>query len=136
MKKIFISIAIIAILSNSFTGCKKSDTQVALTPLQKMQAKWQLVTYAENDHFSGADHFKNLTGGVDDYLDFRVDGKVYVSLFGTKDTSTYAMSGDTRIVIDGSLFLDIKTLTDKACVLYGKDVFGADFLEQTFTMRK
>jgi hypothetical protein len=136
MKKFIKSMAVATLMVCLFPACKKTDTQVPQTTLQKIQAKWQLVTYQENDHFSGMDHIQSLTGGSDDYLDFRTDGKVYVSVFGSIDTSTYALSGDTKIVIDGSFITEIKTLTQNSFVLYSKDVSGSDFLEQTFTMKK
>jgi hypothetical protein len=136
MKKFITFIAVATFLVCLFPACKKPDTQAPLTTEQKLQAKWQLDTYAENDHFSGADHVQNLTGGANDYLDFRSDGKVYVSLFGIKDTSIYALSGDTKIVIDGAVVYDIKTLTANSLIMYQKDISGSDFFEQTFTMKK
>ena len=137
MKKIITSIVIVTLVTFYLTACKKSsDTQQPQTTLQKIQNKWLLQNYLENDHYSGLDHIKNLTGGANDYLDFRTDGKVYVSLFGSKDTSTYALSGDTKIVVDGVNIFDIKTLTENSFIIYQKDISGSDFLEQTFTMKK
>lgn len=135
MKKILTLMLIAALIMGGMASCKKNDS-TPKTTLQKIQAKWQLVSYQENDHYSGMDHIQNLTGGPDDYLDFRTDGKVYVSFFGTRDTSVYALSGDTKVVMDGSFILDIKTLTDNSFILYSKDVFGADYYEQTFTLKK
>lgn len=128
--------AVATLIACILPACKKTDTQAPQTTQQKLQAKWQLDTYVENDHFLGADHFQNLTGGPNDYLDFRADGKVYVSLFGMKDTSVYALSGDTKIVIDGTVIYDIKTLTANSFIMYQKDIYGSDFFEQTFTMKK
>ncbi|HUS01786.1 MAG TPA: hypothetical protein VMY77_08670 [Chitinophagaceae bacterium] len=136
MKKFITSMAVATLLVCILPACKKTDTPAPQTTEQKLQAKWQLDTYAENDHFSGADHLQNLTGGPNDYLDFRSDGKVYVSLFGIKDTSVYALSGDTKIVIDGAVIYDIKALTGSSFIMYQKDVSGSDFFEQTFKMKK
>lgn len=136
MKKIITLIAVATLIIVSLNACKKNDAQPTQTTLQKIQAKWLLQNYLENDHYSGLDHIKNLTGGANDYLDFRTDGKVYVSLFGSKDTSTYALSGDTKIVVDGVNIFDIKTLTENSFIIYQKDISGSDFLEQTFTMKK
>ena len=81
MKKIITSIAIVTLFTFYLTACKKSsDTQQPQTTLQKIQAKWQVDTYYENDHFSGADHIKNTVGTANDYFDFRPDGKIYFSL--------------------------------------------------------
>ena len=118
-------------------GCKKSDTQQPQTTLQKIQAKWQLQTYLENDHYSGIDHITNSPGSTNDYLDFRSDGKVYVSLFGSKDTSTYSILNDTKIIFDSYALFDIKTLTANSFIMYGKQTYGSsDFDEQTYTMIK
>jgi hypothetical protein len=137
MKKLITSITIVILFTIFLSACKKpNDPPATLTTLQKIQAKWQIETYAENDYYSGADHIQNKTGSTSDYLDFRADGKVYVSLFGTKDTSTYTLSGETKIIIDGASTYDIKTLTSNSFTIYQKDISGSDFFEQTFTMKK
>lgn len=139
MKKIITSIAIVTVVTFYLSACKKSDTQrtTTQTPLQKIQAKWQLQTYVYNDHYANMDHLTNLTGGANDYLDFRTDMKVYTYLFGSRDTSTYALSGDTKVVIDGTDIFDIKTLTNNSFIMYNKDNgSGTDYEEITFTMKK
>lgn len=137
MKKIITSVAVATLLIFCLSACKKSsDTQTPQTTLQKIQAKWQLENYYENDHYSGADHIKNTVGTSGDYLDFRSDGKVYTSLFGYKDTVTYSLITDTQLLIDGVSKYDIKTLTTNSFVIYGKDVSGSDFLEEKITMKK
>ena len=135
--------AVATFLLCTLPACKKTDTQDPQTTEQKLQAKWQVETYAENAHYSGADHLQNLTGGIDDYLDFRTDGKVYVSLFGIKDTSTYALSGDKQIVIDRTVVYDIRAFTNNSLIMHQKDISyqpyalqGYDFFEQTITMKK
>jgi hypothetical protein len=63
--------------------------------------------------------------------------KVYTYLFGSRDTSTYALSGDTKVVIDGTDIFDIKTLTNNSFIMYNKDNgSGTDYEEITFTMKK
>lgn len=134
MKKIIITTAIAILVIFSMSACKKSDSQ---TTLQKIQAKWQLDNYYENDHFSGVDHFKTITGTSADYYDFRTDGKVYFSFGGYSDISTYSLISDTKLLIDGTDNYDIKTLTTNSFIIYGKDAAAnGDFLEATYTFKK
>src|ERR1035437_4655151 len=101
MKKIITSIAIVTLITFCLPACKKSsDTQQPQTTLQKMQAKWQLETLFQNDHFSGTDHIMNITGTASDYLEFRTDGKSYYSIQGNKDTVTYSLVSDTQLLIE------------------------------------
>lgn len=141
MKKIITSIVLVIFVTVYLQACKKStDVGPQLTTLQKLQAKWLIVTDLENDHYTGVDHIRNSTGGPNDYVDFRTDGKVYVSAFGYLDTSVYTLSGDTKIIISSTYGsptnLEIKTLTYNSCTLYQKDISGADFYEETMTLKK
>ena len=138
MKKIITSIAIVTLITFCLPACKKSsDTQQPQTTLQKMQAKWQLETLFQNDHYSGTDHIMNITGTVNDYLDFRTDGKIYSSIQGNRDTTTYSLASDTKLLIDGVNNYDIKTLTSASFIIYLKDISGLpDFFEETITMKK
>ncbi len=72
-----------------------------------------------------------------DIIDFRTDGKVYTNIQGQPDTTNYSLSGDTKIVIDGNLNYEIKTLTSTSFVLHEKEVgTGTDFYEETLTLKK
>ena len=137
MKKLITLMAVATLLIFSLSSCKKTDEiQTPKTVIQKKQANWQLSNYYGNDHFGGADHITNITGTAGDYIEFRTDGKVYYSIQGNKDTTTYSLLTDIQFLIGGSMKYDIKTLTDNGFIFYGKDVSGADFLEETFTMKK
>ena len=137
MKKIITSIAIVTLFTFCLTACKKSsDAQQPQTTLEKIQAKWQLQTFLENDHYSGSDHITNITGTANDYLDFKTDGKIYYSLQGHKDTVTYSLVSDIQLLIHGTSKYDIRTLTANSFIFYGKNVSGSDYLEETFTMKK
>lgn len=141
MKKIIISLAAITIIFCCTISCKKNDSvDVPQTTLQKILAKWQIQTYVENDHWAGADHIKNSTGGSNDYVDFKTDGKVYTSAFGYRDTTAYTVSGDTKIIMTPTTgtpsTYDIKTLNSSTLILYSKEIYGADFLEETITLKK
>jgi hypothetical protein len=138
MKKLIDSMAVATAIMLCFTACKKNNEQTPQTVLQKIQAKWHVQSIYQNDHFSGTDHIQNSTGGPGDYIEFRGDGMVYSSVFGFTDTSTYVLSGDTKILLNGSggAVYDIKTLTANNFVLYEYDVSGPDFLEEKITMTK
>ena len=137
MKKIIKTLAVAILLISLLPSCKKSDSGwQQLTTLQKIQAKWQVQTYYENDHYFGADHIKNSTGTANDYLDFRTDGKLYTSMFGYKDTVAYSLPDDAHLLIGSSSKYEIKTLTANSMVLYGMDISGADFLEENITLSK
>ena len=130
MKKILKTLAVATLVFVCLPACKKTDAAwQQLTTIQKIQAKWQVQTYYENDHYFGVDHIKNSNGTVNDYLDFRTDGKVYTSMFGYKDTVTYSLLDDVHLLIGGANKYEIKTLSANSLVMYGKDINGADFLE-------
>ncbi len=136
MKKILKTLAVATLIFTWLPACKKTDTVQPQTTLQKIQAKWQLQTYYENDHYLGADHIRNMTGTSNDYLDFRTDGKVYSFIFGNKDTASYSLINDTHLLIDGVTTYEIKTLSASLFSIYGKEISGSDFLEETITMVK
>lgn len=132
MKKIISSIAV-AILLLSVPACNKKDTPQ--TTQQKILGKWILVTDVYNDHYLGADHISTQTGTANDYAEFKSDGNVYSSVSGFTNTTTYSIVSDTKINIDGDVY-DIKTLTTNALILYIKNVYGADYDEETITFKK
>lgn len=143
MKKLIIALTVVMLIIFIVQGCKKSDDTTAVVPLttlQKLQAKWQIQSILENDHYSGADHVRNSTGGPGDYLDFRTDGKLYLSVFGFKDTIPYTLSGDTKIILSAgsaTTNLDIKTLTSNSLILYNKELYPpSDYYEETVTLTK
>ena len=118
MKNIITAAALILLVTFYLPACKKSDKQP--TTLEKVHGKWQLDTDVSNDHFSGQDNITAIAGMAGDVLDFRTDGKVYTNIQGQADTTTYSLSGDTNIVIDGNLNYDITTLTSASLILHEK----------------
>jgi hypothetical protein len=135
MKKIITAATIVLLITLHLPACKKSDKQP--TTLEKIQGKWLLSTDVSNDHFSGQDNIMTLTGTSSDLIDFRTDGKVYTNIQGQSDTTSYSLSGDTKIVIDGNLNYEIQTLTSTSFVLHEKEIGpGTDFYEETLTLKK
>lgn len=135
MKKFITSLALVSLVTFYFQACKKSvDEQ---STIKKVQGIWQLQSDIQNHHFSGHDNIDTITGEPGDIVDFRTDGKVYTNIGGGKDTSTYALSGDTKIIFDGTLVFDIITLTANSFIFHNKETTGAsDFSEVTITLKK
>ena len=118
---------------------KPTDNQPPQTTLQKVQAKWQLVNIVDNDHYSGSDHISTTTGSSTDYFDFRTDGNIYYSIGSYKDTVTYSLPTDTKILINGTETYDIKTITSNSFIIYQKDINAnnaAEYNEETFSWKK
>ena len=135
MKKIIASATLVLMTAFCLLSCKKSDKQP--TTMEKIQGKWQLVTDVFNDHISGQDDINTITGGSGDIIDFRTDGKVYSNIQSVGDTSTYVLSGETKIVINGNLNYDITTLTSNSFILHEKEnAGGTEFYEETITLKK
>jgi hypothetical protein len=134
MKKIINSIAIALLLLCFLPACKKDDNP--LTTLQKIQGEWLLQSLVTNDHYSGADHISTQSGASSDKFDFRSDGNLYFTFAGTTDKVSYILSGDTKIIIDGTDTFDIKTLTSNSFVIYKKEFFGADYEEVTINLKR
>lgn len=135
MKQIIYFSATVLLALFYLPACKKSDKPQ--TTIEKVQAKWQLVTQVDNNHVSGQDNISTITGTTGDIIDFRTDGKVYSNTQGQADTTTYALSGDTKIIIDGNLDYDITVLTTNSFILHSKLLAGgSDFYEETITLKK
>jgi len=133
MKNIFHSLLIITLFSFLFSACKKKDVQ--LTTAEKVQGTWQLQTDIYHEFINGIDQ-SDTTIGANMTIEFRNDGKVYSNNQGQKDTTTYTLSGDTQIIIDQDQIYQIKTLTSNSFILYYKETQGADFSEETITLKK
>ena len=135
MKKFIASVALVSLATFYLPSCKKSDKQQ--TTIEKIQGKWQLESDIYNDHFSGQDNIDSITGDPGDIVDFRTDGKVYSNIGGFTDTSAYALSGDTKIVLDAIHIYDIVTLTANSFIINNKETNGpSDFTEETITLKK
>lgn len=76
---------------------------VAFIDPTKLIGKWSL---AKDSTFSYIDtamiHTKVYIGTADDYFDFRINGKVYISENGVLDSMSFGMPTDTTVVFDKS----------------------------------
>jgi hypothetical protein len=138
MKKIITSIVVAILITFCLPACKKSsDTQQPQTTQQKIQNKWLLENIVDNFHRSGTDQSSTTIGASTDYFDFRADGKIYYSISTYKDTVTYSLPSDTKILIDGTETYDIKTLTSNSFIIYQKKLLNCtDYDEETITWKK
>lgn len=121
-----------------FESCKKKDTA---TTIQKIQAKWSIESVIDHEHDPSSlpiDTTVTTLGVATDYIDFRSDGKVYSFFDGSADTSAYALSGDTSIIISTSGNLKIQSLTDHVLKLYEKedDPSTSSYFEETINLKK
>lgn len=127
MRSLLLLIVLFLIVSVT-PSCKKKDAEK--TTAQKLQNKWTFLNATDNNHYSGIDHSATINGNTGDYMDFRTNGKVYVRLQSSNDTSNYVLSGDTKIIIDNTDTLTIQSLTDNALKLYQKDIFSPGVYEE------
>jgi hypothetical protein len=100
-------------------SCKKEDTTSSnntstLTTAQKIQNKWNFVSVMDYNYVGASttlDYIDTLAiGTAGDYLDFRTNNKVYISVSGEMDTLDYSIVGDTKLIFDGEVY-DITKLS-------------------------
>ena len=128
MKSVLLVLIVLFSISLITPSCKKKDAEK--TAAQKLQNKWTFLNATDNNHYSGADHVISVNGNAGDYMDFRTDGRVYLRIQSSLDTSSYVLSGDTKIIFDGTDTATIQTLTDNALKLYFKDIISAGTYEE------
>ena len=133
MKQILSFLAVITIVSLSFTSCKKEK---AKTTSEKIVGVWHLNNYIYNEHYDGADHLENTTGGPNDTYEFKATGMVNANVGGAADSSSYNIVGDNKLVITEDENYDIKKLDDHNLVLYYKELDGDEFVELTITLTR
>jgi hypothetical protein len=132
MKRVIISFFVLALLGVSTSSCKKDKVP---TLQDKVTGKWLIETYEYNDHFAGIDHRYTMTGTAAEYMDFRNDGKMYYYFGGGHDTLTYSILSQTEMKLDGTL-CQIRILTDNKFKFYYREDSGADFEENTITLKR
>jgi hypothetical protein len=135
MKKTILFFAVAAIVSISFSACKKDKAEATTT--QKIQTKWNFESEFYHSVQPGLPEYRDtLVGLVGEYADFRTDNKVYSYIDGYYDTTTYSIVGDTKIVIDGDTNT-IQTLNESKFTIYRKDITStADYTELTINLKK
>lgn len=130
MKKLMIPAAALAAVV-MIVSCDKNNDKPANTTLQKIQAKWNVGSVK----LSAGGEDSTYTGIAADYVDFRTDGKVYTNVDNEKDTSSYSLVNDTKMLIDGDTAV-IKQLSGSQFVFESKAVIVEDTLTTTVTLSK
>ena len=125
----------ILLMASVLHSCKKDKKQ---TTTQKVQVKWSVESIIDHEHDPFLDTNITTLGTTADYIDFRTDGKVYSSVDGGQDTSAYALSGDTSIIIVNNGSFTIQSLTDHVLKLYGRadDPSTSSYFEETLNLKK
>lgn len=93
-----ISLGLLASIAIFITSCKKysvSDENSNATVL----GKWNIVTDSAYTGLAFHENKVYYAGKLDDYFDFRNDGKLYSKEGATLDTATYQLTSDTTILI-------------------------------------
>jgi hypothetical protein len=132
MKNLIASLITCSVLMITFSSCKKDKDP---TLQDRVSGKWLIENYEYNDHFNGTDHPYVMTGTAAEYMDFRKDGKMYYYFGGGHDTLSYTMVSETKMILDG-VNCDIKTFTDKNFKFYYRQDSGADYEENTLTLKR
>jgi hypothetical protein len=113
MKKFSLFILSLLIVAYTMVSCSKSkDTTPTQTTLQKIEGKWLLETFIYHEHGTQSPTFDSTdtyVGTASDYFDFKNNGQVY---FSPTDSSSYAVVGDTTLIITLIGDFKIQSLTD------------------------
>lgn len=117
MKKLRVPAILIAAVVFA-VACDNDDDKGTSNNQAKIQAKWGVTSIQTLE--VGVDT-TNYTGVAADYYDFRNDGKFYTQVGDQKDTATYKIIDNNKIVLDGDT-ADIKTLSGSQLVIWGKTI--------------
>lgn len=110
MKKVFLGLALVA----SIVACKKDDKNDSgsKTTREKIVGIWLGDKQIDVEKTNGTVTYSDTTDLTGFQLNFANDGNVFFSIGGFPlDTASWALNGDTRILLDGEEFT-IKNLTD------------------------
>ena len=111
MKKIQLAVVVFAV--TLLAACGKDDPQPSVA--ERLVAKWNLNSVVNTDFTVNPPVVtsQNLTNTT---LEFKNNGKLYISFGGIVDSSTYTVLSDKYIFSDGDS-LEITTLTSNALQL-------------------
>lgn len=127
--KLLIAVCVAGIF---FSSCKKKDSTVFQTTLQKLQYKWTFDKEYYHDVYPGTDFRDTTLGVAGDYFDFRTDNKAYLKVGPYMDTSAYYLLGDTKIVF--STFndtIDIQVLNGTNLQMYNRSDYAPSSYDET-----
>jgi hypothetical protein len=102
-------------------SCNKDDDQKSTQ--QKLIGKWNLVSAKLHDHYSGVNYYDSSAYAEGLIIrEFKNDGTLITSssYSPNKDTSTYKMLDNQKMVIDGTDTVSVIKLTDTDLQIYFK----------------
>ncbi len=103
-------------------SCKKEDKETTST---KLQHRWSVNSYIENDRVNGEDDITTTPGTAGDYIDFTSTGTANFRLENIDASVPYSVTSENKLLLGVQSF-DIKTLNQNALVLYSKETQDAD----------
>ena len=141
MKKAFLLVLSFILIAYVFVSCSKDKKEIVtppLTTLQKIQAKWLVESIVDHLHDPTDDTTLIYDGVPSDYVDFKSNGKVYLDVGGSADTSTYAVVGDTSLLLTNYGTYKIQSLTDHILKLFVREdnTSTGFFIEETINLKK
>lgn len=89
MKNIKLFLAIVAGIGSMLFSCKKDDPNKTI--IEALRHRWTFQKEYHHENYSGIDTRDTLIGVPGEYADFRSDNKLYYSVNGQVDTSTYSL---------------------------------------------
>ena len=113
-RSVFYFLAVLAFATVVISACSEDETTPPKTVSELLLGKWQyeyMKTYV-----SGVCVDTTLFT-VNDYVDIRNDGKVYIYIDGGYDTSTYKVISDTKILTDNTDTMNIVSLSETSMIL-------------------
>lgn len=132
MKKITNSVVLVVLITFIFAACKKHDQK---TTAEKIEGTWKIHSDITDTYVNNTHYYDTTLAQPGSTVEFRKDGKVYSVYQNSKDTSTYTLSGDTKIIIDDEPY-DIKTLNSNTFEISAKEVHGQNYVEETLKLIK
>jgi hypothetical protein len=142
MKKLSLFLIAVILAGYTFVSCSKGEdiTTPPLTTSQQLQAKWTLESYVYHQYGTNPiqDTTEIYTGTGNDYFDFKPTSKVIFSVASYTDSFTYALVGDTSLIIEQFGNYKIQAITDHTLKLYFKtdDPAISGYFEETYNLKK
>ncbi len=114
------------------SSCKKEKE----TTQSKIQHKWTINSYKENDKVGGQDDVSTTPGEPGDYIEFNAGNTATLNSEGTLETSSYSITAEDKLLLGLQTF-DIRTLNSNTLVLYTKETEDADnYYELTINLSR
>jgi len=106
-----------------FTNCSKTNETIPSVQ-QKIKGKWQVVRETNTVITPTTEIPSSVNGDTSHYYNFTADSVFILSPnFNTR--AAYTVTSPTQLIMSG-LPMQIKTLTNSNCILYGKYPLGGD----------